>query len=102
MATKKDFEDCTKKVAEKFEEESRKAVDDYRFADWDEKMRELGRNGTDLEKNRNDPMGDGDQTPLKNRRKAQLHRDIWSVGGDTDQVFHTMPPFIVNCMIGPF
>lgn len=68
---------------------------------WGRKLLELGRNGTNLAKNYNDPHGDGDQSKLTDK-KAQLHRDFWCAGGDVLDLLQEgrLPDFIVACMTG--
>ena len=70
--------------------------------DWGEVVANLGKNGTDIAKNAADPMGDGDQTPIFNRAYAQVHRDVWSAGGNVQQLLLTrnLPPFVIGCLVG--
>lgn len=69
--------------------------------DWGKRLLELGRNGTDIAKNCNDPEGDGDLSRLTGER-AQLHRNFWCIGGDVIELIEsgTAPDFIVACFTG--
>lgn len=87
-------------VASGFMQQSLTGLHDFRSANFDQVLQDLGRNGTDLTKNREDPFGDGDQRPIYNRTHAQMHRNVWSAGGDTHELFSAgaFPQFIMACM----
>lgn len=70
--------------------------------DWEMKRQLMGRHGTDLAKNITDPMGDGDQRPIKVEADAQTHRDIWKTGADVYDLIRNdgLSPFLVACTQG--
>ena len=68
----------------------------------DESLQELAKyGGTDVEKNRGDPLGDGDQSLIYGR-KADWLRELWSEGGDVECCAREgkLPAFAFNCMAG--
>mmetsp|Transcript_16934 Transcript_16934/g.26420 ORF Transcript_16934/g.26420 Transcript_16934/m.26420 type:complete len:539 (-) Transcript_16934:176-1792(-) len=40
--------------------------------------------GTDMEKNKSDPMGNGDQRDIMTGAKRQIMRELWAIGGNID------------------
>ena len=83
--------------------ETSKNMDKFlKLNDWTKVKEELGRNGTNMSLNSATPTGDGDQTVLSNRVHAQVHRDVWSVGGDNIMQIQRggLPPFVMHCFTG--
>jgi hypothetical protein len=72
----------------------------------------LENTGTDIALNESDPYGDGDQTsvygdgdqtPAVVEGRAQVYREIWSIGGDVSIHLHNpryMSEFIMHCIQG--
>ena len=79
---------------------------DYQSLDnWDSVYKEVGEKGTDVAKNAEDLIGDGDQTPFRmdqSQDDVQFYRSLWCSGGDL--IFlgrrKAMNPFITMCTIG--
>jgi hypothetical protein len=91
------------RLSQKFEKSSLDNMDAMsKVENWEKIRLQLAAHGTDIEKNRADLMGDGDQRPIKNSSYAQFHRDIWSAGADVQDLFLQggLPPFIMACLIG--
>ena len=57
-----------------------------------------------MEKNKADPMGDGDQSLIFDRKKADWIRNMWSTGGDVEECARDgkLSPFAFACMAGDF
>lgn len=70
--------------------------------DWDDVFLQLGRNGTDTALNENDPMGDGDQRQLTNKKQAKFHRELFAFGGHLEHLFERgmLPVFPQMCLLG--
>ena len=72
----------------------------------------LENTGTDIALNESDPYGDGDQTsvygdgdqtPAVVEARAQVYREMWSIGGDVSIHLHNpryMSEFIMHCIQG--
>lgn len=69
---------------------------------WVAKKLKIGQSGTNNKLNDMDSFGDGDQSPLKRHDFAQVHREVWSEGGDTEELVfrNALPPFVMACMLG--
>jgi hypothetical protein len=63
----------------------------------------LENTGTDVALNELDPYGDGDQTPIVGEPQAQVHREMWNIGGDVASHLYDpryMSDFIMHCIQG--
>ena len=58
--------------------------------------------GTNLQMCDADPYGDGDQSLIRNRRRAQFLRDVWSAGGNFFELVETgqLHPFHMRILSG--
>jgi hypothetical protein len=91
-----------KRLSEKFARSSLSNMDAMaKVKNWEAVRLQYASNGTDIEKNKADFMGDGDQKPIKNTKHAQFHRDIWSAGADVQDLFMQggLSPFVMACLI---
>eukprot|EP01032_Pedospumella_encystans_P013920 gene13920-16007_t len=97
------LDEGVKSIVKEFAKESQENFNEYgQVQDWSKILSNLGKNGTDIQKNAADPMGDGDQSLIFDRNQAQLHRDVWSAGADVQHLLmnNGLPPFIIGCMVG--
>jgi hypothetical protein len=86
-----------------FSKESIQNLIDYsKVTNWEAVRQNLGLHGTNIAKNAADPMGDGDQLPIRKAVHAQLHRDVWSTGADVQyQLLHSgFSRFVIACIFG--
>ena len=62
----------------------------------------LKETGTDVEKNDNDPIGDGDQTTISTVEQRDVARHLWATGGDILEHFTAMQmsPLAMACASG--
>lgn len=58
--------------------------------------------GTDVKRNKRDLFGDGDQSPIKKERLAQVFRNIWTEGADISLHLQAkaFTPFATACIKG--
>lgn len=58
--------------------------------------------GTNMEQNDADPLGDGDQTPMRIESKCQVFRTIWNNGGDISMLLQTQSfsSLAMDCITG--
>jgi hypothetical protein len=74
---------------------------------WNQVQAAIGKHGTSLKMNEEDPMGDGDQSSfsIANETNAQFHRELWACGGDLifqGQEGHYYSPFAQLCISGSY
>ena len=98
---RKAFESAFDSLSQASQRRANENFDNFKNANWENVLLDLGRNGSDLEKNRTCPTGDGDQSPLRGS-KAQKHRSVWSAGGNIFELLRRddLPAFVTGCILG--
>jgi hypothetical protein len=68
---------------------------------YDQIMRMVAESGTNIQLNKEDPYGDGDQSPLKGKRADRL-RTVWAAGGDFYRCAESnqLSEFGMACFVG--
>ena len=96
------MDNFAKEVSTKYIKDANIAMMMFENENWAAKKKLIGNSGTNNQVNDTDCMGDGDQSSLRKFKHAQVHRDIWSAGGDTSDLIscNAMPPFVMACMFG--